>query len=178
MAELSTIARPYAKAVFQYARENAALAEWERMLAVAAAVAEDPRMSQWLSQPQIDNTAKAAAFAEVCGDVLDESARNLLVQLAENKRLGLLPAIFALFHELYAEQQQVLDAEFTSAHDLQEAEIQKLVEVLKKRFGREVRATTSVDPTLIGGVLVRVGDTVIDGTVRGRLGRLAEQLNS
>ncbi len=178
MAELSTIARPYAKAVFQFAQESATLAEWEEMLAVAAAVAEDPKMCSWLSQPQIEGVAKAEIFAEVCGDVLNDSARNLLVLLAENKRLGLLPAVFSLFHELHAEQQKVLDAELISAHDLQEPEVQRLVEILKNRFGREVRAITAVDPTLIGGVLIRVGDTVIDGTVRGRLGRLAEQLNS
>ncbi len=169
MAELTTIARPYAKAAFVFAKEHDALEQWEKMLGLAAAV---------LDQPELDDATKVSAFAEVCGDELDESARNFVAQLTQNKRLPLLPIILQLFHELLAEQQQFTDVEMISAFELDDAATDKLVAALKKRLGTEVNVTTSVDQSLIGGVLVRAGDTVIDGSVRGRLNRLAEQLNS
>lgn len=178
MAELTTIARPYAKAAFLFARDNSALAEWEKMLGVAAAVAEDPAMRAWLQQPQLSAGQRAEAFADVCGDTLDEGGRNFVAQLAEHGRLPLLPAVFELFHALVAAEQAVVDVELISAHALEDAEVERLVASLKQRLGREVRTTSKVDERLIGGVLIRAGDTVIDGSVRGRLARLAEQLNS
>ncbi|KZY29046.1 F0F1 ATP synthase subunit delta [Alcanivorax sp. HI0083] len=178
MAELTTIARPYAKAAFVFAKEHDALEQWEKMLGLAAAVAGDASMRAYLDQPELDDATKVSAFAEVCGDELDESARNFVAQLTQNKRLPLLPIILQLFHELLAEQQQFTDVEMISAFELDDAATDKLVAALKKRLGTEVNVTTSVDQSLIGGVLVRAGDTVIDGSVRGRLNRLAEQLNS
>lgn len=178
MAELTTIARPYAKAAFVFAKEHDALEQWEKMLGLAAAVAGDASMRAYLDQPELDDATKVSAFAEVCGDELDESVRNFVAQLTQNKRLPLLPIILQLFHELLAEQQQFTDVEMISAFELDDAATDKLVAALKKRLGTEVNVTTSVDQSLIGGVLVRAGDTVIDGSVRGRLNRLAEQLNS
>ena len=178
MAELTTIARPYAKAAFVFAKEHDALEQWEKMLGLAAAVAGDASMRAYLDQPELDDATKVSAFAEVCGDELDESARNFVAQLTQNKSLPLLPIILQLFHELLAEQQQFTDVEMISAFELDDAATDKLVAALKKRLGTEVNVTTSVDQSLIGGVLVRAGDTVIDGSVRGRLNRLAEQLNS
>jgi F-type H+-transporting ATPase subunit delta len=178
MAELTTIARPYAKAAFVFAKEHDALEQWEKMLGLAAAVAGDASMRAYLDQPELDDATKVSAVAEVCGDELDESARNFVAQLTQNKRLPLLPIILQLFHELLAEQQQFTDVEMISAFELDDAATDKLVAALKKRLGTEVNVTTSVDQSLIGGVLVRAGDTVIDGSVRGRLNRLAEQLNS
>ena len=178
MAELTTIARPYAKAAFVFAKEHDALEQWEKMLGLAAAVAGDASMRAYLDQPELDDATKVSAFAEVCGDELDESGRNFVAQLTQNKRLPLLPIILQLFHELLAEQQQFTDVEMISAFELDDAATDKLVAALKKRLGTEVNVTTSVDQSLIGGVLVRAGDTIIDGSVRGRLNRLAEQLNS
>jgi|SRR5690606_29550369 len=178
MAELTTIARPYAKAAFLFARETNALAEWESMLGVAAAVAEDAAMRAWLEQPKLNGEQKAEAFVEVCGDALNESGRNFIAQLAEYGRLSLLPAIFELYHAFVAAQESFTDLELVSAYTLEDAEVERLVGSLKQRLGREVRVTQQVDESLIGGVLIRAGDTVIDGSVRGRLARLAEQLNS
>ncbi|MCH8542206.1 MAG: F0F1 ATP synthase subunit delta [Alcanivorax sp.] len=179
MAELTTIARPYAKAAFQFAQAASGLAQWEKMLGVAAVVAEDPAMRAFLAQPALSYQRKAESFAEVCGDdLLDESGRNFIALLAQNERLALLPAIFSMFHAFVAEQEAFVDAEIVSAHALEADETERLVAALTKRLGREVRATTSVDDSLIGGVVIRAGDTVIDGSVRGRLSRLAEQLNS
>ncbi|WP_133491110.1 F0F1 ATP synthase subunit delta [Alcanivorax sp. 24] len=178
MAELTTIARPYAKAAFLYAKEAGVLDKWEQMLTTMAAVAQDATMHAFLDRPQLDDAAKVDAFAQVCGDVLDQSGRNFIAQLARYKRLSLLPLILALFHELLAEQQAFTDVELISAYEMEDADISRLVDALKRRLGGEVKISTSVDPALIGGVLVRAGDTVIDGSVRGRLNRLAEQLNS
>ena len=178
MAELTTIARPYAKAAFLFAKEQGALDKWEKMLDLAAAVAGDATMRAYLDQPELDDSAKVSAFAEVCGDELDESGRNFVAQLASNKRLSLLPVILELFHELLAQEQRFTDVELVSAFEMDGAVAEKLVAALKKRLGTDVNVTSSVDASLIGGVLVRAGDTVIDGSVRGRLTRLAEQLNS
>jgi F-type H+-transporting ATPase subunit delta len=135
-------------------------------------------MRAYLDQPELDSETQAKAIADVCGDELNESARNFIAQLADNKRLALLPTIFMLFHELLAEDQRIIDVELIAPFELEDAETDSLVAALKKRLGQDVQVSTSVDESLIGGVLVRAGDTVIDGSVRGRLNRLAEQLNS
>lgn len=178
MAELTTIARPYAKAAFLFARENDALDEWEQMLGLVASVAEEPAVHEFLDQPGLDSAAKAAAFVEVCGDQLNEQGAHFIAQLAEHKRLAALPIVFELYHQLLAQARQTTEVELVSAYELADAETDKLVAALKKRLGRDVIVSSRVDASLIGGVLVRAGDTVIDGSVRGRLNRLAEQLNS
>ena len=178
MAELTTIARPYAKAAFLFASENNALDKWEDSLALLAALVDEPQMAAALGNPRLTDAEKATALAEVCGDQLDDGVKNLVAQLAQNKRLGLLPTIHALYHALMAEQQKFADVEVLSAFELDDAETDKLVAALKKRLGVEVRVRKAVDQSLIGGVLVRAGDTVIDSSVRGRLQKLAEQLNS
>lgn len=178
MAELTTLARPYAKAAFLFAREQNALDKWESMLGLAAALIEDAAMADALDSPALSADGKAKLFVEVGGDNFDTGFANLIAQLAQHKRLALLPTIFAQYHALMAEQQKFADVEVTSAFELSDAETSKLVESLKKRFGMEVRVSNVVDAGLIGGVIIRAGDTVIDGSVRGRLNKLAEQLNS
>lgn len=178
MAELTTIARPYAKAAFLFAQEHDVLEQWEQMLGLAASVSEDPVVHEFLDRPELDGATKTRAFVDICGEQLDEAGANFIAQLSERKRLQILPAIFELFHELLAQSRQITEVELVSAFDLDDAETEKLVAALKKRLGREVTVSKRVNPSLIGGVLVRAGDTVIDGSVRGRLNRLAEQLNS
>lgn|SRR5690625_3504534 len=178
MAELTTIARPYAKAAFAYAQEQQQLEQWQEMLATAAAVAEDATMQAWLAQPALTAEQRASGFAEVCGEALSEAGKNFIAQLTEHNRVSLLPAIYAQFHELMTQANDVVEAELISATALAEDQVTALVNSLKKRLGKEVNVTTQVDERLIGGVLIRAGDTVIDGSVRGKLTRLAEQLNS
>lgn len=178
MAELTTIARPYAKAAFAYAQERNQLEQWQELLATAAAVAEDATMQAWLEQPALTAEQRALGFAEVCGEALGAEGKNFIAQLTEHNRVSLLPAIFAQYHEYMSAANEVVDAEFISATVLAEDEVKALVDSLKKRLGKDVRVTTKVDERLIGGVLIRAGDTVIDGSVRGKLARLAEQLNS
>ena len=178
MAELTTIARPYAKAAFLFAKEKNALAEWESMLATAAAVMADPSVRQALDNPALGASRKAAMLAEICGDAFDDAFRNYLDQLAQNKRLALLSIIGGLFHQFLAAEKSFADVELVSAFPMEDADVSGLVAALKKRLGVEVRVSKQVDPSLIGGVLIRAGDTVIDGSVRGRLNKLVEQLNS
>ena len=176
MAELSTLARPYAKAAFEYAAEHAALAEWSRMLALAVAVAADDKVTRVLSSPEPSAEQLAGLFVELCGDGLDEPARNFIYILAEHKRLPLLPFVAEQFESLRADLERSVDVEIASAYELTPEQQQHLLDWLGKRFGREVHLHTRVDDMLLGGVVIRAGDTVIDNSIRGRLNKLAEAL--
>lgn len=176
MAELITIARPYAKAAFEYALENKALTAWSDMLEYAAVVVSDEMMAQCLDDPQLTADQKAEVFISVCADKIDTAGKNFVTQLAENKRLSLLPEIFILFAILMAEQEKTLDVGVQSAYELNDDQVQKLANALKQRLGREVNLKSEVDSSLIGGLIIRAGDMVIDGSVRGKLAKLNHQL--
>ncbi|WP_120997137.1 F0F1 ATP synthase subunit delta [Stutzerimonas urumqiensis] len=178
MAELTTLARPYAKAAFEYAQAHQQLASWSAMLGLAAAVANDDRMQRVLKAPRLTSAEKADTFVEVCGNELDAQARNFIHVLAENERLALLPEISELFELYKAEQERSVDVEVTSAFALSAEQQDKLAKVLSARLSREVRLHAAEDPALIGGVVIRAGDLVIDGSVRGKLAKLAEALKS
>lgn len=179
MAELTTIARPYAKAVFQFALEKNALEAWSKTLKQLAFIASDKTIKGLLSKPQSTVQQKAAIFASVSESKLDEAATNLLIQLAGNKRLEALPAISVLYEALLAEQQKTVDVNVTSAFTLNDAEVNKLLASLKVRLGgREVKIKTEVDKSLIGGVVVHAGDLVIDASVKGKLAKLKNVLNT
>jgi F-type H+-transporting ATPase subunit delta len=178
MAELTTLARPYAKAAFELAQAQQQLANWSAMLGLAAAVSQDDTMQRMLKAPRLTSAQKAATFIEVCGDKLDAKARNFIHVAAENDRLLLLPEISALFDLYKAEQERSVDVEVTSAFALNQEQQDKLAKVLSARLGREVRLHAAEDAALIGGVIIRAGDLVIDGSVRGKLAQLAEALKS
>ncbi|RLA57189.1 MAG: F0F1 ATP synthase subunit delta [Gammaproteobacteria bacterium] len=178
MAELSTLARPYAKAAFEYARDSSALSQWSDQLATAAAVAMDSAMGTVLNDPALTAEQQARALSDVCGDSLSGEARNFIAVLASNKRLALLPEIHSLFARYKANQEKSVDVEVLSAFDLADTIRDKLADVLGKKLERKVKVRTSTDKNLLGGVLIRAGDLVIDGSVRGRLNKLAEAMNS
>ncbi|CAE6966467.1 MULTISPECIES: F0F1 ATP synthase subunit delta [Pseudomonas] len=178
MAELTTLARPYAKAAFEHAQAHQQLANWSAMLGLAAAVSLDDTMQRVLKAPRLTSTEKATTFVEVCGDKFDAQAQNFIRVIAENDRLALLPDVFALFELYKAEQEKSIDVDVTSAFALSDEQQDKLAKVLSARLGREVRLHAAEDATLIGGVLIRAGDLVIDGSVRGKLAKLAEALKS
>lgn len=178
MAELTTLARPYAKAAFEHAQAHQQLANWSAMLGLAAAVSLDDTMQRVLKAPRLTSTEKATTFNEVCGDKFDAQAQNFIRVIAENDRLALLPDVFALFELYKAEQEKSIDVDVTSAFALSDEQQDKLAKVLSARLGREVRLHAAEDATLIGGVLIRAGDLVIDGSVRGKLAKLAEALKS
>ncbi|AYC34972.1 F0F1 ATP synthase subunit delta [Pseudomonas cavernae] len=178
MAELTTLARPYAKAAFEHAQAHQQLANWSAMLGLAAAVSQDDTMQRVLTAPRLTSTEKATAFIEVCGDKFNAQACNFISVVSENDRLGLLPAIAELFEQYKAEQEKSVDVEVTSAFALSAEQQDKLAKVLSARLSREVRLHVVEDSALIGGVVVRAGDLVIDGSVRGKLAKLAEALKS
>ena len=178
MAELTTLARPYAKAAFEYAQAHQQLANWSAMLGLAAAVSQDDTMQRVLKAPRLTSTEKATTFVEVCGDKFDAQVRNFLSIVSENNRMELLPEIADMFELYKAEREQSVDVDVTSAFALNDEQQDKLAKVLSARLGREVRLHAAEDASLIGGVLIRAGDLVIDGSVRGKLAKLAEALKS
>jgi F-type H+-transporting ATPase subunit delta len=178
MAELSTLARPYAKAAFEYAREHDALALWSEQLGTVAAAVADEGLSSVLDNPSLTAAAQAQTVTDVCGDALGVEMKNFVSILAENKRLSLLPEIHSQFAQFKANLEKSVDVEVVSAFDLDDSTRDRLADVLGRKLEREVRVSTTTDSSLLGGVLIRAGDLVIDGSVRGRLNKLAEAMNS
>jgi len=168
MAELSTIARPYAEAVFALADKANALGPWSETLDRLAAVSRAPEMSNLLGKPGVSDAQVVELFAAVAGEMPRE-ARQLLAVLAENKRLTVLPEVASLFDALKAEREGAVEAQIASAFPLEGGELAALVSDLARRFKRKVRPQVSVDPELIGGARIQVGDQVIDGSVRSKL---------
>lgn len=178
MAELSTLARPYAKAAFEYAADSAQLTEWAQQLATAAAVAQTEKVAMVLASPSLTSEQQAERFIAVCGEELDEKVKNFIKVLAENKRLSLLPEISALFSEFKANREKQVDVELFTAFELDPAIQEKLSAALSSKLSREVKLHTQVDNALLGGVLIRAADVVIDGSLRGRLAKLSASMQS
>jgi F-type H+-transporting ATPase subunit delta len=176
MAELATLARPYSKAVFELAKSQGRLDAWARMLELLAAIAGQEPVRQLLDSPELTDSAKAQRLIRICGDDVDDRGRALINLLAVNKRLALIGELREQFDELKAQEEQVLDVEVVSAYELTSAQADMLREALQRKFQREVNMTSRVDTGLVGGALIRAGDTVIDGSVRGRLAKLVEAL--
>ena len=172
MAERATIARPYAKAAFAYARENGRVAEWSRWLGVAREVVLSDEYSQLMRSPNIPLSQLVDLIASICGADLDVPGRALLSLLMENQRVASLPEIAEHFEALAAEDQNVAEVEIVSAVQLDESQRERLAAAMRRRLQRDVRLDCKVDPALIGGAIVRSGDFVIDGSLRGRLERL------
>lgn len=176
MAELATIARPYANAVFELAKAERLLDRFARLLAILAAATEDSQLQTLLASPDVGAEQKAFRLADVCGDEIDDRGRKFLQVLAKNGRLPLIPEIRQQFEELKALEEQTLDVEILSAFPLSDAQSEGLQNALEAKFEKQVTLTSRVDQQLLGGAIIRAGDTVIDGTVRGRLDKLAESL--
>ncbi|NIR61478.1 MAG: F0F1 ATP synthase subunit delta [Gammaproteobacteria bacterium] len=177
MSEIAAQARPYAQAVFKRARERTDFEGWSRMLQTAAQVAEDPRVRALIASPRVGSEELARVFLDICGDALGAEGGNLIRLLAENDRLAALPDIAALYELQRAEAEGTVEAQVISAYPLEERAERRIAEALKKRLGREVNITQRTDRALIAGAVVRAGDLVIDGSVRGRLARLASALS-
>ena len=173
MAELTTIARPYAEAVYRIAEQSGALDRWSEMLEFAATVVADPQMQTVIGNPKLTAEQQQKLFLDVCGKRLDEQGGNLVHLLVENRRLLLLPAICEQFEELKALHGGLLQAEIISAYSLDKGEQEDLVRRLEIKFKRKVEASVKLDPELIGGIRIVAGDVVIDASVRGQLQNMA-----
>ena len=178
MAEISTIARPYAVAAYKLGKEQKALAKWSDMLGFATQVANDTKMQAYINDPKVVASDLQATFLKVCGDKLNENAQNLIKVLVEYGRLSILPAITNAFEELKAQDEGVLEAQIIAATKLSVAETKDLVKRLEEKFGKKVEATVSVDTEIIGGIKIIVGDTVIDASVKNQLQNLAYTLTA
>ena len=178
MAEISTIARPYAVAAFNLSKEQNALAKWSEMLGFAAAVASDAQMQAYIQDPKVVSSELQSTFLKVCGDKLNEHGQNLIKVLVEYNRMDILQAIASAFEELKAQDEGVLDAQIVVAAKPSAAEVADLVKRLEVKFGKKIEAIVSVDPELIGGIKIIVGDTVIDASVKGQLQSLAYTLSA
>ena len=176
MAELSTLARPYAEAVFRLAKEKAALADWSDRLANMAAIVSNAQMQVVIADPATSAARAADLVASIAS--ADEAGKNLLSVLAGNDRLSLLPEIAAQFEVLKDEAEGVLEATIVSALEMNEAQKSDMMTALKAKFGRDVQAEVKVDASLIGGAVITVGDQVIDGSVKGRLQKMAAALTA
>jgi F-type H+-transporting ATPase subunit delta len=178
MAEPSTIARPYAEAVYRLAEAQGKLAEWSHALANLGAVADDARIRAAVADPNLPAAKVAGLFIAVLSGKLSGDAENLVRVLAENGRLEVLAEIRRQYEALKNEREGVVEAEVLTAFELDAGQIADLVARLENRTGRRVKARVSVDASLIGGVKIVIGDKVIDGSARAQLGALEAALKA
>lgn len=177
MSELTTIARPYAKAAFDFAIEANAIESWLEMLVFAAEVANDDTIKEYLSGGASVEQAQDI-FLKVCDVQLDSNGQNLIKVMAENQRLLVLPQVVAQFRELKAEHEKTLSVDVTSAVELTAEQETTLCAALEKRLARKVKLNCNIDATVVSGLVIKAGDMVIDGSVRGKLNRLATIMQS
>jgi len=178
MADAITIVRPYAVAAFRLAKEQKALVKWSEMLGYAAAVAADPQMKAVIDNPKVVASDLEKLFLSVCEKKLDKASENMIKLLVEYGRLALLPEVATAFEELKAQDEGVLEAEITAAAKPSDGEVKALVKRLEGKFGKKIEASVKVDPEIIGGIKIVIGDTVIDASVRGQLQEMAYALKS
>jgi len=178
MAESITLARPYAKASFEVALAAGELSPWSQSLKLLASVAANDTVRKTMLSPALTAAEQASMLINLCGNELMPKAGNLIRLLAENKRLQLLPEISELFEALKANQEMTVDVELSTAFELNKDVVKKITQALQTRLNREIKLQTRVDRNLIGGAVIRAGDTVIDSSVRGKLTKLAEAMNS
>ena len=177
MAEKSTTARPYARAVFELAEETDSFPAWSAFLERAATVVMDERVAGILDSPSVSRAELADFMIDLAGDEAGEHGHNLIRLLAENDRLDVLPEITLEYAVLRDAAQNVVDVEIISAVALTEEEKSGYEAAMRKRLGRNVRLECRVDESLMGGAVIRAGDLVIDGSVSGSLQQLASAVS-
>jgi len=178
MAELVTLARPYAQAAFDYSRKADKMSEWTSALRTAANIAADPTFSGLIDDPRFSTEQLRQLLFDIGGDDFTPDVQNFLRTMVENGRLPLLPQVSQLYNELYNSEQNRVEVEVVSAYAVKKDQQRQIAEALEKRFGKSVELHTRIDKSLIGGAIIRVGDEVIDGSLTGGLKQLANQLHS
>jgi len=171
---MSMIARPYAVAAYEHAVGANAVAIWENFLKSASQIASDPTVMRMLADPLVSSDDLQKFFLDILKTILSTDQKNFLTLLAQNKRLNALPAVLALFQNMRAVDAKTIAAEVTSAQPLDETYRKMLADKLTQKFNGHVDLSYKVDPDLLGGVMIRAGDKVIDGSVRGKLSRLLD----
>lgn len=178
MAEYSTLARPYAKAAFEAAVQLKQLDAWSAQLSLLAAITREPTVVTLINNPALSSEEKPQVLKDLMGSDLNDSVSSLIDVLSENNRLSLFSEISNQFEALKAEYEKNADVKVTSAYALSDAQQSQLAAKLSDKLGLTVKLSVEVDPSLLGGVVIRSGDLVIDGSVRGKLAKLAEAMNS
>ncbi|MEN9750867.1 MAG: F0F1 ATP synthase subunit delta [Betaproteobacteria bacterium] len=178
MAEISTIARPYAVAAFNLAKEKKALKEWSEMLKFLAQVSQDERMHTFINDSKVSDEEREKSLIKIAAKRLNEYGENLIKLLIEYKRVNLLPEISLAFEALKATDEGTLEAEIIVASKPTDKEVDSLVKSLEKKFNKKIDAKVTIDEAIIGGTKVIVGDTVIDASVREQLQNLAYALKA
>ena len=176
MSELTTLARPYAKAAFEHAQSSDALSAWSDMLSFCSVVVADETLAKYLDNPGLTREEAASTMLKITEGKLDDKGANFVRLLATNKRLDLIPAIAELFEEHKASFEKSVDVEVTSATELSDDQLSKLTARLTEKLGRQVNINNQTDAALIGGMVVKAGDTIIDASVRGKLDDLSDAL--
>ena len=176
MAELATVARPYAEAAFRLGLESGNLAQWSDMLAMIDTIVRDEQFAKYIGDPNTHEGSLEALILGALGEKLDGKGRNLVQVLVQNRRLELVPHIVTLYEELRREHEGTVEAKIISALPIADDQLKPLIAALEAKYGRKVSAQVEVDPELIGGARIVIGDKVIDATVRGRLDAMATAL--
>ena len=176
MAELVTVARPYAEAVFALAKERDELSKWSDMLSLLVTVYDDPQLQAAIASPTVTRADIERLMLAVCGEQIDGNATNFIQLLVQNGRLPAVAEIRRLFDLLKSEDEGVVEARISSAFPLEGQELEKIVSLLSKRYQKNISPTVDINSDLIGGIMVQVGDKVWDASVRGRLQEMATAL--
>lgn len=178
MAEAVTIARPYAEAVFKLALAKKALPEWSEMLRNAVEIAENENVKTLIGNPVVSTRQLGELLLEIGNKEFSEDGKKFLTVLAENNRVNVLPQISSLFEQLKAQHDGALEANIVSAFDISSSQLKNLISALENKFKRKIEAKVQVDPELIGGVKVEIGDEIFDASVKGKLEAMANALKS
>lgn len=178
MSDLTTAARPYARAVFETAEKAGGLTAWSDTLGFMGAIASNEDVKKLLASPKMAKQAGADAFLKLCDNKLDDQAQNLVRMLAENNRLSLLPEMSVIYEALKDEAKGSVEALVIAAKKLTKVEEDAISKALKKRLGRDVKLKVGVDKELLGGAIIKAGDLVIDGSLQGRLRKITSVMTS
>lgn len=176
MSELSTLARPYAEAVFKQALKNKSTTAWSDRLIFLAAVMQNKAMLAIIVNPKVNRQQLTTLLLAICQPQLSEEGSNLLKLLIQNNRLLLTAQIAKRYESFKAEHEGYVDVVVSSAYALTKAEQVKITTMLEKKLNKKAHITTSIDKTLLGGFLAKAGDKVIDGSIKGQLHQLAKIL--
>ncbi|MCH7696099.1 MAG: F0F1 ATP synthase subunit delta [Proteobacteria bacterium] len=176
MQQNTTQARPYATAVFELAQAESDLAAWSEMLRLLNLIVSDSQMQRLLNDPRLDSEFLADFVLDISAERLSEAGRNFVRVLADAGRLSLAPQIYQLFEQRRTESEGVVDVEVVSAYQLEQHEQDKIADVMAKRFGKKINISARIDSSLIGGMVIRTGDSVIDASIRGKLRQLGSEL--
>ena len=178
MAEISTIGRPYAVAIFNLAKEEKTLSVWSDMLSLISGVVENADVNSFINDSKVLDTDREKILLDICGDKINTSGKNLIKLLVENKRLLILSVITSLFEELKDKDEGVIEAEIIMAEQPDKKLVNNLLQSLEKRFEKKIEGKVVIDKSIVGGTKIIVGDTVIDASVRGQLDNLAYTLKA